>query len=45
MVQLRRALGADAIETRRQGYRLVVAADEIDADRFERLVGRDSPSG
>lgn len=40
MVQLRKELGPGAIETSTQGYRLVVAADEIDAYRFERLVFR-----
>ena len=38
VVRLRRALGAGAIETEGDGYRLVVASDEIDAHRFERLV-------
>lgn len=40
MVQLRKALGADAIKTTGQGYCLVVPADEIDAYQFERLVAR-----
>jgi DNA-binding SARP family transcriptional activator/WD40 repeat protein len=40
MVQLRKTLGAGAIETSRQGYCLVVPADEIDAYRFERLIAR-----
>jgi DNA-binding SARP family transcriptional activator/WD40 repeat protein/energy-coupling factor transporter ATP-binding protein EcfA2 len=40
LVQLRKVLGAAAIETRRQGYCLVVPADEIDAYRFERQVAR-----
>ena len=38
MVQLRKALGPAAIETRSHGYCLVVAADEVDAYRFERQV-------
>ena len=38
VVRLRRALGAGAIETDGDGYRLVLASDEIDAHRFERLV-------
>jgi DNA-binding SARP family transcriptional activator/tetratricopeptide (TPR) repeat protein len=49
--RLRRALGADdLIETRERGYRLNVDPADIDAHRFERLVGaarealaRDSP--
>jgi DNA-binding SARP family transcriptional activator/WD40 repeat protein/energy-coupling factor transporter ATP-binding protein EcfA2 len=40
LVQLRKVLGAGAIETRAQGYCLVVPADEIDACRFERQVAR-----
>jgi WD40 repeat protein/DNA-binding SARP family transcriptional activator/energy-coupling factor transporter ATP-binding protein EcfA2 len=40
VMRLRRLLGPDAIETTGHGYRLVVPADEIDAQRFERLVGR-----
>jgi DNA-binding SARP family transcriptional activator len=40
LVQLRKALGPRAIETRPQGYRLVVPADEVDAGRFERHVAR-----
>ena len=40
VARLRKALGANAIETTSQGYRLVVPADEIDAQRFERLLGR-----
>jgi DNA-binding SARP family transcriptional activator len=39
VMRLRRVLGAEAIETTGHGYRLVVPADEIDAQRFERLVG------
>ncbi|HEY6963532.1 MAG TPA: AfsR/SARP family transcriptional regulator [Gaiellaceae bacterium] len=38
--ELRRALGADAIETRRGGYRLCVDEEQVDALLFERLVGR-----
>jgi WD40 repeat protein/DNA-binding SARP family transcriptional activator/energy-coupling factor transporter ATP-binding protein EcfA2 len=40
LVQLRKALGAGAIETRPQGYCLLVPADEVDAGRFERHVAR-----
>jgi WD40 repeat protein/DNA-binding SARP family transcriptional activator len=40
LVQLRKALGAAAIETRPQGYCLVVPADEVDSGRFERRVAR-----
>jgi hypothetical protein len=40
LVQLRKALGPGAIETRPQGYCLVVPPDEIDAGRFERLLAR-----
>jgi WD40 repeat protein/DNA-binding SARP family transcriptional activator len=40
VMRLRRVLGAEAIETSGHGYRLVVPADEIDAQRFQRLVGR-----
>jgi WD40 repeat protein len=40
VVQLRKALGPHAIETRPQGYCLVVPADEVDAGRFERHVAR-----
>ena len=40
VVRLRRALGAGAIETEADGYRLVVPGDEIDSHRFERLVTR-----
>ena len=40
MVRLRRALGPTAIETSSSGYRLAVPADEVDARRFERMVGR-----
>ena len=37
VLRLRRALGTDAIETTPYGYRLAVAADDVDAPRFERL--------
>ncbi len=40
VVRLRKALGADAIETSAQGYRLRVPADEVDSQRFERMVAR-----
>ena len=38
--ELRAALGADAIETRRGGYRLCVEEEQVDALLFEQLVGR-----
>lgn len=37
---LRRVLGADAIETTSGGYRLALADDDVDVDRFERLAAR-----
>ena len=37
--RLRRTLGADAITSAESGYRLAVAADDIDLHRFERLTG------
>ncbi|HET6772158.1 MAG TPA: BTAD domain-containing putative transcriptional regulator [Acidimicrobiales bacterium] len=40
VVRLRKALGPHAIETRPQGYCLVMPADEVDAGRFERHVAR-----
>jgi WD40 repeat protein/DNA-binding SARP family transcriptional activator len=40
VARLRRALAREAIETTRQGYRLVLPIDEVDAQRFERLVQR-----
>ena len=40
VVRLRKALGPEHIETSRQGYRLVVPTDEIDSQRFERMVTR-----
>jgi DNA-binding SARP family transcriptional activator len=38
--ELRRAIGADAIETRRGGYRLCVDGERVDALLFEQMVGR-----
>ncbi len=40
VMRLRKALGAHAVETTAQGYRLAVPPDDVDARRFERLVGR-----
>ncbi|HEX6129056.1 MAG TPA: extracellular solute-binding protein [Candidatus Limnocylindria bacterium] len=40
IARLRKTLGANAIETTSQGYRLVVPAEEIDARRFERMLAR-----
>lgn len=40
IMRLRKVLGSQAIETSPRGYRLVLSSDEIDARRFERLVGR-----
>ncbi|MEU6648858.1 BTAD domain-containing putative transcriptional regulator [Streptomyces sp. NPDC046900] len=37
--RLRRALGADAVESVDGGYRLAAAPDEVDLHRFERLAG------
>src|SRR3954468_23803810 len=37
--QLRKLLGRDRIVTRAPGYLLRVDADELDRERFERLVG------
>jgi predicted ATPase/DNA-binding SARP family transcriptional activator len=37
---LRRALGTERIETVGRGYRAVVAEEELDLDRFERLLER-----
>ena len=37
---LRRALGAERIETAGRGYRVVVEEDELDLDRFERALER-----
>ncbi len=39
-MRLRRTLGSDVIETTPHGYRLTLVGDEIDAQRFERLVKR-----
>jgi YVTN family beta-propeller protein len=40
--QLRKALGDEALATRPPGYELRVGVEEIDSDRFERLVARAS---
>ena len=40
ILRLRRALGVDAIETTPFGYRLALAADQVDVQRFERLLER-----
>jgi WD40 repeat protein/DNA-binding SARP family transcriptional activator len=40
VARLRKVLGAASIETVRQGYRLVLPVEEVDAQRFERLVRR-----
>ncbi|HEY7072415.1 MAG TPA: BTAD domain-containing putative transcriptional regulator, partial [Acidimicrobiales bacterium] len=40
VARLRKVLGPDAIETSHHGYRLVLPVDEVDAQRFERLVMR-----
>jgi WD40 repeat protein/DNA-binding SARP family transcriptional activator len=40
IARLRKILGADAIETTAQGYRLTVDHDDLDARRFERLLSR-----
>ena len=40
VMRLRRTLGASAIETTRNGYRLVLEADAIDVRRFERLAAQ-----
>jgi DNA-binding SARP family transcriptional activator len=40
VVRLRKLLGPSAIETLPQGYQLVLPRDEVDACRFERLLGR-----
>ncbi|MGQ4360724.1 AfsR/SARP family transcriptional regulator [Streptomyces sp. SAS_272] len=37
--RLRRALGADAIDSAEGGYRLAAAPDDVDLHRFERLTG------
>jgi DNA-binding SARP family transcriptional activator len=38
--QLRKAIGADRIVTRASGYTVVAAQEELDLERFQRLVGR-----
>lgn len=40
IMRLRKVLGSQAIETTPHGYRLVLPSEDIDARRFERLVGR-----
>ncbi len=40
IVRLRKALGADAIETTADGYRLSASADDVDAQQFESQVRR-----
>jgi WD40 repeat protein/DNA-binding SARP family transcriptional activator len=40
VVRLRKSLGAGAIATTPRGYRLDLPGDEVDAQRFVRLVGR-----
>jgi WD40 repeat protein/DNA-binding SARP family transcriptional activator len=40
VARLRKVLGATAIETVQLGYRLVLPVEEVDAQRFERLVAR-----
>lgn len=40
IMRLRRALGASAIETSGQGYRLLLPPDQVDSVRFERLLRR-----
>ena len=40
IVRLRKALGADAIETTADGYRLAAPADDVDAQQFESQVRR-----
>lgn len=42
VVRLRKVLGAGAIETSSAGYRLTTPADEVDAQRFVRMVRRSS---
>ncbi|MEU6182463.1 BTAD domain-containing putative transcriptional regulator [Streptomyces coeruleorubidus] len=37
--RLRRALGADAVDSAQGGYRLTAAPDDVDLHRFERLAG------
>jgi WD40 repeat protein/DNA-binding SARP family transcriptional activator len=38
--RLRKAMGAAAIDTTSGGYRLTLGGDEVDLDRFERLVAK-----
>jgi DNA-binding SARP family transcriptional activator/WD40 repeat protein len=40
VMRLRRMLGAEAIETAPQGYRLAVVADDVDISRFEQSVAK-----
>ncbi|WP_166665752.1 nSTAND1 domain-containing NTPase [Kribbella caucasensis] len=40
VVRLRKLLGSRAIETSPLGYRLTLPVDDVDAQRFERAVGR-----
>ncbi len=40
VVRLRRLIGRNAIETRPEGYRLVLGIEQVDAGRFERMVHR-----
>ncbi len=40
VLRLRQVLGAEAIETVQDGYRLTTAADDIDTQRFQRLLDR-----
>ena len=40
IMRLRRTLGVDAIEPTPFGYRLALAADQVDVHRFERLLER-----
>ena len=40
VVRLRKLLGPGSIETLRSGYRLTLAHDQIDAQRFERAIER-----
>jgi WD40 repeat protein/DNA-binding SARP family transcriptional activator len=40
VMRLRKQLGREAIETSELGYTLALVAEEVDAHRFERLVGR-----
>ncbi|MDT4919552.1 MAG: hypothetical protein QOI15_454, partial [Pseudonocardiales bacterium] len=42
---LRKALGADVIVTRGGGYQLMAAPEQVDAERFERLVAEAARAG